>query len=313
MKIILQKQSPPLPAIIHKAGDKAARRFVEFFTANIRNKNTRLAYARAIAKFLHWCDERGLELDDIEPITVAAYIEGHPGSKKTIKQHLAALRMMFNWLVTGQILLTNPAHAVRGPKYSERRGKTPALSAEEAKHLLDSIPTNTAMDLRDRAIIGTMVFSFARVSAVAGMSVRDVFKETGNWMFRFLEKGGKQHVVPVHPKALALIQTYLPLIAGSDSIGTLFRSANAQGKLTNRAMTRIDIFRMIKRRARKAGLSETVCCHTFRATGITTYLKNGGSMEKAQIIANHASPRTTKLYDRTNDDISMTEIEKIAI
>src|SRR5271169_2499443 len=126
--------NPKLPALIAGAGKSASLRFLEFFTVNIRNKNTRAAYARAAAVFLRWCEGRGLVLDRIEPIHVAAYVEqlqaGH--SAPTVKQHLACIRMLFDWLVTGQVLPSNPAHAVRGPRHSVRKGSTTVMSSEDA-------------------------------------------------------------------------------------------------------------------------------------------------------------------------------------
>src|SRR5437764_12814152 len=113
-----------LPRLIAAAGENASRRFVEFFVATIRNKNTRLAYARAVRDFLEWCEARGFTLGQIEPVVVAAYIEQHPGSRPTVKQHLAAVRMLFDWLVTGQVVPVNPAWSVRGPKHVVKRGKT---------------------------------------------------------------------------------------------------------------------------------------------------------------------------------------------
>jgi integrase/recombinase XerD len=122
-----------LPTVVAAAGEQARWRFLEFFTANIRNKNTRLAYLRAILPFLTWCETKGIhDLRDIKPILVAAYIEQHRGSPPTVKQHLAAIRMLFDWLVTGQVIPMNPASAVRGPTYIVKRGKTPVLSAETA-------------------------------------------------------------------------------------------------------------------------------------------------------------------------------------
>ena len=152
-----------LPSTITDAGANATRRFVEFFTANIRNKNTRAAYARAVAQFFAWCDTHQLQLRDIQPVVVAAYIENHPGSKPTVKQALSAIRMLFDYLVIGQIVPTNPAASVRGPKYVVKRGKTPVLRPEQARKLLDSLPTDHIVGLRDRAILGIMCCTFARV------------------------------------------------------------------------------------------------------------------------------------------------------
>jgi integrase/recombinase XerD len=303
-----------LPSVITRAGERASRRFVEFFTANIRNKNTRMAYARAIGGFLDWCDARGVELRDVQPVTVAAYIEQHPGSKPTVKQHLAAIRMLFDYLVTGQVIPMNPASSVRGPKYVVKRGKTPVLTAREARQLLDSIDTSTIAGLRDRALIATMVYTFARVSAVVGIKVEDYYQNGRRSWFRLHEKGGKRHEVPAHHNAEAYVDAYLDAagIAGEKK-STLFRSINKHRRLTKNSMHRVDVFRMIKKRARQAGLSSAACCHTFRATGITAYLENGGTIENAQAIAAHESPRTTKLYDRTNDQITLDEVERIGI
>ena len=131
------------------------RRFLEFFAVTIDNKNTRDAYLHACRRFFAWCDQRDdiEELDDIEPMHVAAYIRGlgKGFEKPTVKQHLAAIRMLFDWLVTGQVVATNPAHAVRGPKHVIKTGKTTVLTSEQARKLLDSIDTSTLVDLRDRA------------------------------------------------------------------------------------------------------------------------------------------------------------------
>jgi site-specific recombinase XerD len=168
-----------LPAVIAAAGGRAEQRFIEFFTANIGNKNTRVAYARAVGQFFDWCDDQGLRLVDLEPVIVAAYIEWlrDRRSAPTVKQHLAAIRMLFDWLVVGQVLPANPAAAVRGPKYVARRGKTPVLSAAEARQLLDSIAIGKLVGLRDRALIGVMVYTFARVGSVTAMRVEDYFRQ----------------------------------------------------------------------------------------------------------------------------------------
>jgi len=306
-----------VPSLIQAAGDTASRRFLEFFAAQIRNPNTRAAYARAVASFLDWSESRGVQqLDAIRPIVVAGYIEdlSTAYSAPTIKQHLAAIRMLFDWLVVGHIIEANPAGSVRGPKYVLKRGKTPVLSAEEARQLLDSIDTESLAGLRDRALIAIMVYSFARVSAAVSMRVEDYFQEGKRSWFRLHEKGGKEHVVPAHHNAQAYLDGYLQAVRGTaENDAPLFRTIDQNGRITARAMSRTDALRMVKRRARAAGLPEKTCCHTFRATGITTYLENGGTIEKAQAIAAHESPRTTKLYDRTSDEITLDEIERIII
>lgn len=309
--------APLLPALIAEAGDGAARRFFEFFTANIRNSNTRAAYAHAVAHFLRWCEDHRLSLKSIEPIVVAAYVEQlqTTHAAPSVKQHLAAVRMLFDWLVTGQVVPTNPAASVRGPKHVVKRGKTPVLSAEDARKLLDSIDTTTLIGLRDRALIATMVYSFARVSAVLGMKVEDYYQNGKRWWLRLHEKGGKFHEVPAHHNTEAYLDAYLEAagIAG-DFKGPLFRTVRGRSqKLTTKPLRRNNALDMVKRRAIAAGLPPRICNHTFRATGITAYLEAGGTIEKAQQIAAHESPKTTKLYDRTSDQITLDEIERIAI
>jgi len=150
--ILLTATSAPVPALIADRGPHAGRRFIEFFTANIRNPNTRRAYFRAVTEFCDWCEQARLGLLDIAPVHVAAWVEclGRDFAPPSVKQWLAAVRMLFDWLVVGQVLAVNPAAAVRGPKYVARTGKTPILSAEEARQLLDSIDIRTVVGLRDR-------------------------------------------------------------------------------------------------------------------------------------------------------------------
>jgi len=304
-----------LPAAIGRAGEAAAWRFVEFFAATIRNRNTRAAYAQAVAQFFAWCERHRVHtLADVKPVVVAAYIETHSAAAPTVKQHLAAIRMLFDFLVIGQIVPVNPAASVRGPKYVVKRGKTPVLRAEQARVLLDSIKIDSIVGLRDRAIIGVMCYSFARVSAVVTMRVEDYYENGKRGWIRLHEKGGKRHEVPAHHNAETYLDAYLE-VAGirAEKKSPLFRSVDKHKMVTPNPMTRTDVLRMVKRRAQEAGLPSSTCCHTFRATGITAYLENGGTIENAQLIAAHESPRTTKLYDRTGDVITLDEVERIGI
>jgi integrase/recombinase XerD len=188
------------------------------------------------------------------------------------------------------------------------------LDTEQTRTLLDAIDTRTMVGLRDRALIGVMVYSFARVSAVIGMRVEDYYPNGKRWWFRLHEKGGKFHEVPAHHKAEEFMDAYLKAAGlAADPKGPLFRTVNRARQLTKRPMHRNDAIRMIKRRGRGLNLPPGICCHTFRATGITAYLENGGTIEHAQAITAHESPRTTKLYDRTGDAITLDEIERILI
>jgi len=250
----------------------------------------------------------------MNPMLVAGYIEDHQGSPPTVKQHLAAIRMLFDWLVIGQVIPMNPAASVRGPKHVVKIGKTPVLKADQARHLLDSIDTGSIVGLRDRGIIGLMCYTFARVSAVVHMKVEDCYQNGKRLWLRLHEKGGKRHELPAHHNAEAYLDAYIAAAGiGDQKRSPLFRAVDRHRRITERPMSRTDVLRMIKRRAKDAGLPSSTCCHTFRATGITAYLENGGTIENAQAIAAHESPRTTKLYDRTSDEMTMDEVERIAI
>ena len=240
-----------IPELIASAGPEVTETYIDFFTSTIRNRNTRLAYARACWQFFDWCAAHGLELTTVRPFHVAAWIEDFPGSKPTIKQKLAAVRMLYDFLVVRQITPSNPAHSVRGPKYVVKKGKTPVWSREDAKTLLDSIPKDSVSGLRD---------------------------------------------------------------LGLQSGQPLFQSVNSAGtEVTGRVLNRYNAWAAIRKRAKAAGFLTPVGCHTWRATGITIYLENDGRLEHAQQMAGHESPRTTKLYDRTKDEITLSEVERIRL
>jgi integrase/recombinase XerD len=305
-----------VPALFLATGQKGWWRYTEFFTARIRNANTRAAYLRAARQFSDWCQVHHVSFGELNPVIVAVYVEdlGKRAARPTVKQHLAALRVLFDFLVIGQVLPLNPAASVRGPKHVVTKGLTPVLQPDEARQLLDSIDVTTIAGLRDRALIAVMVYSFARVGAVVSIDVQDYFPRGKRYWFRLHEKGGKLHEVPAHHKAEEYLDAYLIAAGlGGGPRTPLFRTLDRHGRLTDRRIDRREVLAMVKRRARVAGLPADVCCHSFRATGITAYLLNGGLLEHAQQIAAHESPRTTKLYDRTRDEVSLDEIEKILI
>jgi integrase/recombinase XerD len=278
----------PVPAIIAAAGDKASEHFLEFFAATIRSL---------------------------------------PLSPPSVKQHLAALRGLFNWLVIKQVVRENPALFVKGPKFSRKIGVTPIMEAKEVRVLLDSIPITRRIKvpkklggghkevadikgLRDRAAMAIMGYTFARVSAVAGLKRGDYRLEGKRARLRLLEKGNKEQLVWLHHEAEAYLDAYIAAAGIEDGEARLFQSLDKSHKLTGEAMSRRDMLRAVKVRCTAAELSEAFCNHTFRGTGMTVFLKNGGSLETAQEMANHADPRTTKLYDRRKDLAKLSEIER---
>ena len=307
-----------VPALIGDAGEQAGWRYVEFFTANINNDHTRRAYARACGRFFAWCEDRGVSLTAIRPFIVAAWVKelqdrhGAAG----VKQQLAAVRMLFDWLVTGQVVPMNPAAAVRGPKLVVRTGKTPVLDAADWRKLIDSIPIETARDLRDRALIATLTYSFARITAALRMKVEDIRAKGPGWQLQLHEKGGKHHVMPCHHSLAEALHAYIAAAGiADDRKGWLFRTSPGHRAtvLTDRPMNQAAAWTMIRRRAEAAGIMAPIGNHTFRATGITAYLENGGALEHAQAMAAHESPRTTKLYDRTKERLTQDEVERIRL
>lgn len=312
--LVLPSSGISLPAIV--TGERAQLRFLEFFTAQIRNPNTRRAYARAANEFLAWCQAMGVsDLVTVGPLHVATWIELQTQTlaAPSVKQRLAAIRHLFDWLVVGQVVPHNPAASVRGPSHTSRTGKTPVLEPSEARQLLDSIDVSTPAGLRDRALIALMVFSFARVGAALGMKVEDVYTQNRRLWVRLREKGGKQHTMPCHHSLEAYLHAYLVETGlDNDPKGPLFRTfGRGTGQLSQNALPQANAHAMVRRRAVAAGLRTPIGNHTFRATGITAYLKNGGTLENAAVMANHASTRTTQLYDRRRDKISLDEVERV--
>jgi len=317
-EIISHERARAVPALIAVAGDHAVRRFLEFFAATIRNPHTRRAYGRACGDFLAWCADAGVrELAAVEPLHVATWIEMQTRelAAPSVKQQLAAVRHLFDYLVTGQVVPVNPAASVRGPSHIVRQGKTPVLEPEEARALLDSIDVTTPVGLRDRALIGLMVYSFARIGAALGMRVEDVYVQNRRLWVRLHEKGGKDHAMPCHHSLEEYLTAYLEQTGlMADGKGPLFRTiGRGTSLLTTTPLPQANAYAMIRRRAAAAGIMTKIGNHSFRATGITAYLKNGGTLEKAAAMANHASTRTTQLYDRRRDEMSLDEVERVRI
>ena len=253
-------------------------------------------------------------------MVVAAYIEELTRmlAPASVKQHLAAIRMLFDWLVVGQVLPFNPASSVRGPKHVVKEGKTPVLSAEEARGLLDGINLETIAGLRDRALLGVLVFSFrADHRGDINACFADYYTRRGSAPSSgCTRKGGDT----MSCRRITWRRNTWTRISrrrnwGRTERGPLFRACavGRQDRLEDRAMSRATALRMIKRRARQAGLPTEICAHSFRGTGITEYLRNGGDLEVAARIAGHESTRTTQFYNRIQEEISLDEIERIHI
>jgi site-specific recombinase XerD len=316
--------SANVPVLVDAAGERARWRFLEFFAAHIRNPNTRRAYSNDLARFLDWCQAQGVrDITEIHTLHVATYTEllTRSHSAPTVKRHVSAIRRLFDWLVTGQVIPANPAAPVRPPKYSQRRGKTPILDADEARKLLDSIDTNTLLGLRDVALISLMLFALSRIGAAKALKVGDLFTRQHRLWVRLHEKGGKVHEMPCHHTLETALCAWLgasglqqqPKAALFPSCPHRVSDANASWVLTGKPITQQGAYHVIRKRAAAAGIAGAIGNHSMRGSGITAYLKNGGTLEKARDMANHATTSTTQLYDRRSDDVTLDEVERILI
>src|SRR5690349_211892 len=231
----------PVPAVVAASGPEVATRFLEFFLVAVRNPNTRRAYAAAVRAFCAWLERHDApDLRAVEPVHVAAYVEqlGRTHTKPSVALHLAAIKRLFAFLVTGGTLKRSPAVEVKGPTFSRRIGATPVTSTQEVRRLLDSLPTDSMVGLRDRALIGTLLFTAARIGAALRCRVGDYYPEGYGRMLCLQEKGGKEHRVPVHHLLVEYLETYLDA-AGlrEERSSPLFRSARGRtGALTERPL-----------------------------------------------------------------------------
>lgn len=307
----------PTPEIILNSGTMAESVWWEFFIARIRNKNTRFAYLRAIQDFVTFCEGRGLlSLSELKPVHIAGWVEYRlqVRSIATVKQQLSALKNLFNWLVINQVLTHNPAIVVKPPRESLFVGKTPILTPEETQALLDAIPSDTSSGVRDRALFATMVYTFARITAALNLDMTDLQRRNRNTWMIFREKGGLYHEMPCHHKLEDHLQVYLHNRGNSD--GPLFQTIDRKTKkFAGTRLNRRNALAAVKRRARATGLDPAhLCNHSFRGTGITTFLlRSSTKLETAQRMAGHKDPRSTQLYARRNKAISLAEVEQINI
>lgn len=304
------------PAIIKNCSAAAVFAWQEFFEGQLPNQHTRTAYCRAVHRFAAWCERHRVDLIHISPGLVGRYFAQHPGSIPTKKQHLAALRHFFDRLVLRHVIILNPAASVRAERYHVIEGKTPEIHVDHARKLLESIDVSHVVGRRDRAIIGALIYTAARVGAVAKLTIGDLESDGRHWSLRFEEKGGKARSIPVRHDLEGFLLEYLQAAghASADKRFPLFRSAiRKTNVLTENCMTPVDICRMVKRRMRAGGLPTTISPHSFRVTTITNLLEQGVPLEDVQYLAGHADPRTTRLYDRRRKKVSRNIVERISI
>jgi integrase/recombinase XerD len=303
-----------VPAMIRDSGPAAAFAWDEFFAAALRNPHTRAAYTRAAVRFLRWLEPQAVELARVTPGMVAAYFDRMDASVPTKKQHLAAIRGLFDQLVLRHVVVLNPAASVRGERYAVVEGKTPEITPAQVRALLAAIPADTPAGLRDRAVVCTLVYTAARAGAVARLKVRHLTHDGTQSTLRFDEKGGLSREIPVRHDLERFLREYLALLGPAPARDApLFQSVGPDGRLTGRPLTGVDVCRMVKRRAAAAGLPARLSPHSFRVATITDLLSQGVPLEDVQHLAGHADPRTTRLYDRRSRRVTRNIVERISI
>lgn len=318
---VLEIEPTAPPAAILNAGASARFAYQEFFQASIENAHTRRAYRHAVDCLLDWCGKRDVALQHVSPWLIGEYLGGMRDrcgealSKPSRKLHLAALRHFFDHLVLRHAIPLNPAASVRGPRHSVIEGRTPALSVAQVRQLLANIDVQRLVGLRDRAIIGVLIYTAVRVGAIAKLRRRDFFTDGRQWLFRFDEKGGKERIIPARHDLEGFVREYLRAAEDASPAAPLFISLRRGGSALRHAPVHPgDILRMVKRRLRRCGLpAHSLSCHSFRATTITNLLEQGVPLEDVQHLAGHADPRTTRLYDRRRRDVTRNIVERIAI
>ena len=293
---------------------KVSETLLNILEGRVRNSNTRKAYKAAWRSFFAFCSEYKLELDRAKPYHVGMWLKRHPGSVATQRQHLAAVRLLFDHLLEKGVVDINPAARAKAPRLERESAHTPIFEQNEIKTFLDAIKADSLIDKRDKALFSTLAYSWARVSAAVGLKVEDYYERNGERWLRLHEKRGKIHEVPVHSKAReAIDQWLLASDLGCNPSAPLFPAFGKNKKTPElRHMDRTSVWKLVQARVRASGLEKRVCCHSFRATGITEYMSAGGSLDIAQRIAGHSQLSTTKIYDRSRDRLTMDEIEKIS-
>ena len=304
-----------VPQAIKDAGDASAFAYEEFLFGQIRNANTRRAYESAVNRFLAWLKQVELSLVQVTPRDVGDYLDGLELSIPSKKLHRAALNHFFDFQVQRHAVVLNPVSSVRNERYQVTEGKTPEITVTQAQKLFENID-NELVGLRDRAIFAVLAYSGTRIGAIAKLQRRDLEHEGDQWVISFREKGGKHRKVPVRHDLQKLLFGYLDTagITVSDGKTPMFRSSKGKtGKLSEKGMTDNDMQRMFKRRLKKAGLPTSLSPHSFRVATITNLLTQGVPLEDVQNLANHADPRTTRLYDRRRRKVTRNIVERIPI
>jgi integrase/recombinase XerD len=315
-ELVLADHRAMVPALITQTGGNARFAYEEFFRATLNNPHTRRAYGRIVDLFLDWCQKQGLELSRITPGWAGDYIGQLAGSAPTKNQAIAALRHFFDALVQRHVVPLNSFASVRGLKHSVGEGKTPEISIEQAKKLFRALNVDDVVGLRDRAVLGVLAYTGARVGAVAQLRLLDYRNLGEQRTLRFREKGGKDREIPVRHDLEAWLREYIAAAGIEEDSRTapLFRAAEGKRKaLTRDRYDAHSMRQMLKRRLKDAGLPELFSPHSFRVAVVTDLLKQDVPLEDVQYLAGHSNPKTTQIYDRRRRRVTRNIVERISI
>jgi site-specific recombinase XerD len=302
---------------LRRAGGNAEFAADEFFSACVSNEHTRRAYGRAVGRFLDWCESQGVALSQVSPGAAGRFIEELPGTAATKNQSRAALKQFCDRLVQRHAMALNPFATVRSMRY-RTDGKTPEITIRQARELLASVGVSTVTGLRDRAVLGTLIYTGARVGAVSRLRRKDLQDQETQQTLRFLEKNGKDREIPVRHDLGVWLSEYLSAARIEDPGAWLYQAAlpckpSPRHLLSGKQLSADLIRLMVKRRLKAAGLPATLRPHSFRVLVVTDLLAQHVPLEDVQYLAGHSNPQTTQLYDRRRRRVTRNIVERISV
>ena len=306
-----------IPRVVADAGPAAEYAWAEFFAARVRNRHTKAAYVRAVRRFLDWLTPQQVPLVRVTAGMVGAYLDSLGRlSAPSRKVELAALRGWFDVLTLRHVVVLNPTHAVKGDRLQVIEGATPQISLAETRALLAAIDRTTLVGHRDAAVIACLAFTAARAGAVAGLTRGSLQPDGTHYRLRFIEKNAKRRDIPVSSQFEGYLLGYLHAagLADAPAGSPLFRTADGKsGRLTDRSLSGGDIGRLVKRRLAAAGLPTHLSPHSFRVAVATDLLQQAVPLEDVQFLLGHSDPRTTRLYDRRQRQVTRNIVERISV
>lgn len=307
------KVSVRVPAIVANAGPSSVARYTEFFESQVANVNTRTAYSQAALRFFEWIGSRRLSANEVTPADVAAYLDAMCAvhAAASVRLHASALRSIFGWLAKAKMVTDDIVRAIHLPTGTVPRQQTAVLTPEQVRKLIRAIDTKSVVGLRDRALVGVIVYTFAPPSVAATINVGDYDRDS-----RVLELkpiGRPSRKVPVHKMAARYLDEYLLALGKSSEYSPLFRTGLGRtGELTQNRMSRVDVLRMLKRRALAADLSDSICCRSLQRAGIGAYLASGGSVGIAKQITGQSAASIVR-YESRDTVPTRRDVDRIAI